>query len=156
MAHAKGKPVLFLTQDAPAAAPLDIRHYEFVQYNLARPAEVIAALDRAVRATLDDTYSSLYREGLRFVKEFNESTKSDCTPIPLDDYQRRVRDFGDIGSLPTQKVKALRARYLLAKVMPDDWVKDARKIEKVNEWIDTLTQPRKRVRRARKAVGPRT
>jgi hypothetical protein len=155
LAHAKGKPVLLLTQDAPAAAPLDIRHYEFVQYDLARPAEVITALDRAVRAILDDTYASLYREGLRLIGEFNKNTKPHCTPVSLDVFQRRVRDFGDVGSVLTQRSKALRAQYLLAKVMPDDWVKDGRKIEKVNKWVDTLSLPCKPARRTGRAGRPR-
>src|SRR5215475_3516513 len=48
LAHAVGKPVLFLTQDAPENAPVDIRQFEFIRYDLAQHNEFLAKLDNAI------------------------------------------------------------------------------------------------------------
>src|SRR5215472_6557159 len=39
LAHAFGKPVIFLTQDDPGNAPVDVRQFEFVHYDLQRHEE---------------------------------------------------------------------------------------------------------------------
>ena len=42
IAHATHKPVIFLTQDAPKEAPVDIRQFEFIHYELGRHEDFLA------------------------------------------------------------------------------------------------------------------
>jgi nucleoside 2-deoxyribosyltransferase len=49
LAHAFGKPVIFLTQDDPASAPVDIRQFEFIPYHLAHHKEFLSNLDNAIQ-----------------------------------------------------------------------------------------------------------
>jgi hypothetical protein len=52
IAHATSKPIIFLTQDAPRDAPVDIRQFEFIQYELGRHEDFLVKLDNAVRNVL--------------------------------------------------------------------------------------------------------
>ena len=52
IAHAASKPVIFLTQDAPKDAPVDVRQFEFIQYELGGHVDFLAKLDNAVRNVL--------------------------------------------------------------------------------------------------------
>jgi hypothetical protein len=40
LAHAAGRPVLFLTQDPPEKVPVDVRQFEFIHYDLGKHEEV--------------------------------------------------------------------------------------------------------------------
>ena len=46
IAHATGKPVIFLTQDTLKHAPVDIRQFEFIQYELGGHVDFLAKLER--------------------------------------------------------------------------------------------------------------
>src|SRR5262245_13442041 len=47
LAHAIGKPVIFFTQDDPERAPVDVRQFEFIHYNLQDHERFLAKLDNA-------------------------------------------------------------------------------------------------------------
>jgi hypothetical protein len=48
MAHATDKKVILLSQDDIADAPADVRHFEFIRYNLADDEKLIANIDNAL------------------------------------------------------------------------------------------------------------
>ena len=59
LAHAFGKPVVFLTQDDPVDAPVDVRHFEFIHYDLQRHEELLAKLDSAIQSVFIGEYRAL-------------------------------------------------------------------------------------------------
>jgi hypothetical protein len=82
LAHASGKPVIFLTQDPPEQAPVDIRPFEFIRYDLGQHEELLARLNNAVRK-----YSAIgTRRCSRGLVRFSRS--STTIPASLADLRR--------------------------------------------------------------------
>ena len=52
IARAFGKPIIFLTQEGPEKAPVDLRQFEFISYDLSKDQDLLAKLDNAVRNAL--------------------------------------------------------------------------------------------------------
>src|SRR5271169_2648789 len=73
IAHATNKPVIFLTQDAPKDAPVDIRQFELIQYELSRHEDFLAKLDNAVLNALGSSLdvTQLYEKARDLLKQFN-------------------------------------------------------------------------------------
>ena len=72
IAHATSKPVIFLTQDAPKDAPVDIRQFEFIQYELGRHEDFLSKLDNAVRNVLGSRIdiAQLYQAARAVLQQF--------------------------------------------------------------------------------------
>ena len=62
IAHAIGRPIIFLTQDPPESAPVDIRQFEFIHYDLGRHEEFFVKLDNAIQNVLGKNYTDLYKK----------------------------------------------------------------------------------------------
>jgi len=77
MAHALGKKVILITKDPVEGAPTDIRHFEFIRYELGKHREFLDQLDRALRAVFVEGYESLYELARDVFQEF----RKDMSPI---------------------------------------------------------------------------
>src|SRR5437588_1324515 len=60
IAHAHGKEVILITGDLISEAPSDIRHFEFIRYDLDRHVEFLDRLDNALRNVFRDRYEGLF------------------------------------------------------------------------------------------------
>jgi nucleoside 2-deoxyribosyltransferase len=146
LSHAKERTVILLTQDDPANAPLDIRHHEFIRYDLNRPSELVAALDWAVSSVLADKYAPLYAQAVALLAEFNKATGANCEPTTEDEFQQRAKNSESVSYWPMQSKKVAPPEFLLPRVMPKSWLTDPDKIELMNKWVDSLARPRGRAR----------
>lgn len=90
LAHAFGKPVIFLTQESPASAPVDVRQFEFIQYDLQRHEEFLSRLDNAIQNVFVWKYRALHEAALDLLKRFNADTGSSYPAASLEDFQARV------------------------------------------------------------------
>src|SRR5205085_10787047 len=62
LAHSYGKKVIVITQDPVNDAPTDIRHLEFIKYDLGQHIEFLNKLDNAIHHVFVDRYASLYAQ----------------------------------------------------------------------------------------------
>ena len=78
MAHALGKGVILITKDAVEGAPTDIRHFEFIRYELGKHREFLDQLDRALRGVFVERYDSLYELAREVFQEFKNEMSANA------------------------------------------------------------------------------
>jgi hypothetical protein len=135
MAYVTNKPVIFLSQDAPREAPVDIRQFEFIQYDLGRHEDFLAKLDNAVRNVLGSRLGipQLYDLARDLLKQFN----IDCA-FTHDQVSRAEFDVRVIETAQTQGVPSLDdnlgvARFLLPRILRD--APDSNVMQRVTAWL---------------------
>jgi len=135
LAHAFGKPVIFLTQDAPSSVPVDVRQFEFIQYDLQRHEEFLGKLDNAIQNVFAGKYHALYNTALELLQRFNLSTGSSYAAAPLEEFQARVMRGEQIQEIPAIDEKERLAEFLLPKILRE--TTDILIMKRVMEWIST-------------------
>ena len=136
LAHAFGKPVIFLTQDKPEIAPIDVRQFEFVRYDLEHHEDFLNKLDNAIQNVFVGNYRSLYDEAIELLGRFNLGTNSSCPAASLEDFQARVMRGEQVKDIiPPESEKQRRAEFLLPKIL---WEAiDVKTMGKVRDWVST-------------------
>ena len=89
-AHARGIEVIFLTQDDPAEAPVDLQGYEVITYDLVRDAELIERLDSAFARILRGRFAALYEQARELLTEFNRKTGRHDALVSEEDFRLLV------------------------------------------------------------------
>ena len=79
-----------MTQDDPSNAPVDLRHFEFIHYDLSRDHELLAKLDNAIQNTLGSGHEALFNQALELLKRFNTATGSNYSAASLEEFRARV------------------------------------------------------------------
>jgi hypothetical protein len=74
MAHALGKRVILITKDPIENAPTDIRHYEFIRYDLSNHIEFLVSIDKALRSVFIERYERLTEFAREVIDEFMDSS----------------------------------------------------------------------------------
>jgi hypothetical protein len=133
LAHAFGKPVVFLTQDDPTAAPVDVRQFEFIHYDLQRHEDFLAKLDNAIQNVFGGKYRALFDEATDLLRRFNHGTSSAYEAASLEDFQARVMRQEQIQDVPPAELKDQRAEFLLPKILAE--ATDVVVMRKVMEWV---------------------
>ena len=136
LAHAAGKPILFLTQNPPEQTPVDIRQFEFIRYDLGKHDELLAKLDNAVRNEFGQRYEGLFEKARDFLQRFNTDTGLNCQQKQLDDFQALVMRGEQTGGIPPEDQEEILAQFLLPKIISD--FTDAVVIKQYTEWISKL------------------
>ena len=139
LAHAHKKPIIFLTQEPPSEAPVDLRQFEFIQYDLGRHEEFIAKLDNAVQNLFARDYYALFERARGLLREFNGDTSSAYRPATVQDCQARVMRGEQAEGIPGELQEALLAEFLLPKIIDDP--SDVVVMRKVTEWIAIRWHP---------------
>jgi hypothetical protein len=136
LAHALGKPVVFLTQDKPEAAPVDIRQFEFIHYDLHQHEQFLIKIDNAIANVFVSKYRGLYDDAIHILGEFNHATASSYAPATLEDFQARVMRGEQARDMPSREERAIFAEFLLPKILNE--VTDLLVMQKVTQWVATL------------------
>src|SRR5215470_8795558 len=105
LAHATGKPILFLTQEPPDKTPVDIRQFEFIQYDLGRDQDFLNKIDNAIRNAFGDRYNALFDTARDFLQKFNSDTGLQCQPKPREEFQALVMRGEQTGGIPAENQK---------------------------------------------------
>lgn len=135
LAQAYGKPVIFLCQDPPEMVPVDIRQFEFIQYDLARHAEFLSKLDNAVQSVFLKRYEALYEKALDILCGFNADTESSHAAADVGEFQARVMRSEQTGGLPTDDDERLLAEFLLPRIIKD--ATDLSILKRITNWLDS-------------------
>ena len=132
LARAYGKSVIFLTQEEPEAAPVDLRQFEFIHYDLTRDRELLSKLDNAIANVMGEGYAELYRESIAILQKFNAETASTYAAAPLEEFQARVIRGESLEGIP-EAVDPGYQEFLLPKIIAE--ATDIAVIRKVNVWL---------------------
>lgn len=136
LAHAAGKPILFLTQNPPEQAPVDIRQFEFIRYDLGRHDELMAKLDNAIRNAFGQRYEGLFEKARDYLQRFNSDTGLNCQQNQLEDFQALVMRGEQTGGIPPEDQEEILAQFLLPKIISD--FTDAVVIKQYTEWVSSI------------------
>ncbi|MCC6363844.1 MAG: hypothetical protein IT165_09985 [Bryobacterales bacterium] len=133
IAQAIGRPVIYLTQDPPDQVPVDVRQFEFIQYDLGRHEEFLAKLDNAVRNLLGRKYEPLYEKSRDLLRQLNTDTGHLHAQASREEFQMRLVRAEENEGLPPFDDEKLMARFLLPKVLQD--ATDLAVMQRVTEWL---------------------
>jgi nucleoside 2-deoxyribosyltransferase len=133
LAHASGKPVLFFSRDAPEQAPVDLRQFEFIHYDLAQHEEFLGKLDNAIRNAFGQQYEGLLDHARELLQRFNRDMGLQCAQAAAEEFQARVMKGEQTGGIPPVEQEGLLAQFLLPKIIAD--FTDATVIQRYTQWI---------------------
>jgi len=135
LAEAWGKPAVLLTNDPIDEAPSDVRHLEFIRYDLGREIEFLAKLDNALRNLLAEPYIGLFDRAVELLRQFNQASSTSYAATSLEVFQARVLQGERIQSVTSSDAEFSSYRFLLPKVLdnPTDW----NVMERVSAWLAT-------------------
>jgi hypothetical protein len=135
IAHATSKPIIFLTQDAPRDAPVDIRQFEFIQYELGRHEDFLVKLDNAVRNVLGSSLdvTQLYETARDLLKQFNLDSGFMHDQASRDEFHARLVRAAETQGIPQLEDSDRLAGFLLPKILQD--ATDLNVMQRVTGWL---------------------
>jgi len=139
LSHAFGKPVIFMTQDDPASAPVDVRQFEFIQYDLQRHEDFLSKLDNAVRNVFVAKYRTMYAEARELLQQFNVGTQSTYTAASLEDFQARIMRGEQTQDVPPREESGRFSEFMLPKILNE--ATDVMVMRKVTQWVAAFHDP---------------
>jgi hypothetical protein len=141
IAIATDKPIIFLTQDAPKDAPVDIRQFEFIHYELASHRDFLAKLDNAVRNVLvpDLEISRMYEIARGLLKQFGAETGLSPHQASREDFHERVVLAAEEPGIPPPGDTPGLAGFLLLRILQD--LTDLHVAQRMAVWLDQRYPP---------------
>jgi hypothetical protein len=133
IADAHEKPVILITQDSPSEAPVDIRHLEFIQYDLAQHQEFLDKLDNAIHNVFVARYRPLYERASKLLHELNTETNSAYAKASLEDFQVRVMQGERKLTIPNSDQDYELSEFLLPRILLDP--ADLAVMRQVTDWL---------------------
>jgi nucleoside 2-deoxyribosyltransferase len=118
-AAALRKDVVLITSDPADEIPADIRHREFIPYNLGRDQEFLHALGLAISSIFRKDYDLLYEKALELLGGFNSRTGRSCDSAERDEFQRRVMASQTKLGIPDSENKAAQVDFLIPRILSD-------------------------------------
>jgi hypothetical protein len=133
LADAYGKPVIVITQDPPSEAPADIRHLEFIEYDLAKDREFLTKLDNAIHNVFAARYHSLYERARSLLHEFNTDTGSIYAVASEEGFRARVMKEEQTQGIPELDQEFRLSEFLLPRILQE--TADLAVMRRVTEWL---------------------
>ena len=134
LAHAFGKPVIFLTREPPEDAPVDIKQFEYIHYDLGQHHELLATLDKAIHTAFAGRYKYLYNAGCELIKAFNRVSGSSYRPVGPEKFQALVIRGEQTEGLPDERNELQMAEFVMPKILAE--ASELAVMRKVTDWID--------------------
>lgn len=133
LAHANKTPVILMTQDPVEEAPTDIRHFEFIRYDLNRDDELISKIDNAIGNVFVERYQLYFERARTLLQEFNRAVGVHYQEADVEEFRARVIQGERIQGLPEASNEFLMADFLLPRIIRD--VADGSTMRKITAWI---------------------
>jgi nucleoside 2-deoxyribosyltransferase len=133
LAHASDKKVVLITQDPVTEAPADIRHYEFIVYDLAEHTQFLNSLDNALRNVFANRYDELFAKALGFYEQFRDDTDAHVAQATKDAFFSRLSSVERTRDLPSSTDEYGLAELLLPRIIADSG--DARVMTQITTWL---------------------
>lgn len=135
IAHARSKPVVLITGDAIEEAPSDVRHFEFIRYELDRHTEFLNKLDNALHNVFAGEYQELYQHARALLQAFRQQTGAQVEQAPEQVFVARVRWAERDGHIPPIDDELAEREYLLPKIIAEP--SDSEIHKQVWQWLYT-------------------
>jgi hypothetical protein len=133
LAHAAETPVILITQDPAEDTPTDVRHLEFIVYDLTRHDEFLVKLDNAIHNVFVEDYKSLYTRANRLLKSLNAERRVTLARTSVEEFQARVVQGERTQGLPEKSDEAGWAAFLLPRIVDNPW--DAKIMHEIDAWL---------------------
>ncbi len=118
LAHAHTKQVILITKDSVAEAPSDIRHFEFIKYELDMHVAFLGRLDNALHHVLFEAYKPLHQHAVEIFDQFKRETKLlDLKQASRETFLTRVRAAEQTGAIPGKDQGSALIKFLLPKII---------------------------------------
>ena len=143
IAHAHDRKVILITNEAIQDAPADIRHYEFIHYELDKHVEFFEKLDNALNNIFGERYEKLYRQAKAEFESFRQATKAPVELADKDEFVKRVRSAES--KEPSMDDALGLAEFVLPKIIANN--SDADIMSQITKWLPKKSKtpkPRKR------------
>lgn len=136
IAHTYGKNVILITSDQIKETPSDIRHFEFIKYDLNQHTDFLSKLDNAFNNLLIEKYNSLYKSALSILKLFNKELNCSYQQVSMSVFQQLIVKAEKTQSIPSLKDKRTKTEFLLPKIISDST--NIETMRKITDWLGTL------------------
>lgn len=132
MAHALGKRVILITKDPIEDAPTDIRHYEFIRYDLSNHSEFLGSIDKALRSVFIERYEQLYKFACEVFDEFMINSGVKTQMANKDVFIERVVVAEQQEGIPRLEDQAAMREFVLPRIVANTNHKEV--IEALAKW----------------------
>ncbi len=99
--------------------PTDIKHLEFVKYDLSKHEEIISNLDNAIHHVFEDRYTDLLSKAEQFLFAFSRESGSNYTASSAEEFQARIIQAERTHQIPADTDDYELAGFLLPKIVAD-------------------------------------
>ena len=134
LANAFEKPVIFLTQEPPEKAPVDVRQFEHIHYDPSRHEELLKKLDNAFHNVFVERYRELYTEASEVLRAFNRDMDATYPVASLEEFQARIIRGEQSQEVPAKEDRARFVEFLLPKILRE--ATDANVMRQVDRWLE--------------------
>jgi nucleoside 2-deoxyribosyltransferase len=132
IAHAREKKVVLITNDS-GEAPSDIRHYEFIHYELDKHTEFLKKLDNALHNVFSESYEGLYERARAIFNEFTQATHVQVQIASKETFMSCVMRAECTENLPSMDDDAGVEKFVLPKIIADS--RDAAIMSQITKWL---------------------
>ncbi len=119
IADTLSKPVILITQNDASDVPTDIKHLEFIKYDLSNHEEVISNIDNAIHHVFEDRYSELYTKAEELLSAFLNETGLNYPASSSEEFQARIVQAERTHQMPADTDEYEVAAFLLPKIVAD-------------------------------------
>jgi hypothetical protein len=86
IAHALGKDVILITQDSIRDMPSDVRHFEFIKYDLGSDQPFFSHLDAAIREIITERYIRVFNQAMSLFLQIRDEVMSAVNATSRDEF----------------------------------------------------------------------
>jgi hypothetical protein len=133
IADVSGKPVILITQDASEDVPTDVKHLEFIRYDLGKHFEFLPRLDNAIHNVFVSRYSALFAEAQLLLQRCNQAMGAAFEAASEEEFQGRVASVERIQGIPDPEDLIVRAEFLLPRVVRN--TADVSVMKVLTQWL---------------------
>jgi hypothetical protein len=133
LCYAQNKDVILITQEGAEQTPTDVRHLEFIHYDLGRHDEFLTRIDNAIHNVFVDRYRSLHEEALQLLNGFENQVGRRYERASEAEFFARVCQAEATQHIPTGS-PAAKAEFLLPKIVKDP--SDVGFMRMLMQWLD--------------------
>ncbi len=133
IAHAHGKQVILLTKDPVQEAPSDIRHYEFIYYELDKHVHFLQRINNALRNVFAERYESLYECALTVFDQFRQATGDRIDLATKAIFLDRVMAAERTRLIPAMDDDLAFSEFVLPRIIADS--ADMATMSQITAWL---------------------
>jgi len=133
IAHAHSKKVILITNESIRDAPSDVRHFEFIHYDLDKHVEFFDRLDNALRNVFRDRYEGLYQRAERSFHAFKMVTNAPVTKVDRNAFIQQLAEAEQTRELPNLYNEQDVTEFVLPRIIAES--RDLAIMVQITEWI---------------------